>query len=47
MPAVALTAFVRRHAERALAAGFDACLSKPAKPRELIALLGALPAAAA
>jgi signal transduction histidine kinase len=45
VPAVALTAFLAEH-EHALAAGFDAWLSKPAAPDELIALLTSLGPAA-
>ena len=41
VPAVALTAFLGEH-EHALAAGFDAWLSKPAAPDELMALLTSL-----
>jgi CheY-like chemotaxis protein len=39
---VALTAFDQDYVTRGLAVGFDACLSKPAEPRELIALLWSL-----
>ncbi len=39
-PAIALTGFgAKKDIERALAAGFDGCLSKPAEPEEIAALL--------
>jgi two-component system CheB/CheR fusion protein len=40
IPAIALTGFgSKADIERALAAGFDACLSKPAKPEEVCLLI--------
>jgi two-component system CheB/CheR fusion protein len=39
-PAIALTGFgAKKDIERALAAGFNGCLSKPAEPEEIAALL--------
>jgi CheY-like chemotaxis protein len=39
-PTIALTGFgAKKDIERALAAGFDGCLSKPAEPEEIAALL--------
>jgi CheY-like chemotaxis protein len=39
-PAIALTGFgARKDIERALAAGYNGCLSKPAEPEEIAALI--------
>jgi CheY-like chemotaxis protein len=40
MPAIALTGFgAKADFDRAIAAGFDACISKPGEPDELSALI--------